>query len=223
MSNKASAGFSLRNAASYIFRQFSEDFKVINSRYKDDPEGYLGEIKVYSKDGNEELMNVSARIKFVPSKTKGKESFYKCVFTVKCDNYKIKRELFVTRTLTIEDNTLESKIRVVNQLNTYREELLNHLANSIEHRAKTKVVSEKNLELLRPELEEIKSSLGDVVKDFETNMTAGEPSIGVRINLNNNESIYTTFDGVNFSLTLLSRERSLTTQKLIAIIDAISL
>ncbi len=223
MNDTVKTGFSLRNAASYIFRQFNEEFKLRETYRKDDPEGYLGEFTLNTEDGKQKLITVSAKISYEIGIGKGKSSHYKCIFTVKCDNHKIKHGVFRTRTLTIKDNTLESKDRVIKQIKAYYSELAKLLSDAEDYNNKSKVIAEKNLELVTPELEKIKSSLSEVLKDIEAVIHNGDTDVSVRIYLNNGERIYTSFDGEHFSLILLDYRRCITTEKLIAVIDAISI
>ncbi|EGR2229621.1 hypothetical protein DZF79_15445 [Vibrio parahaemolyticus] len=221
MNDTVKTGFSLRNAASYIFRQFNEEFKLRETCRKDDPEGWLGEITLNTEDGKEKLMEVSAKISYEIGFGKGKSSHYKCIFTVKCENHKVKHGVFRTRTLTIKDNTLESKERVIKQIKAYYSELVKLLSDAEDFNNKSKVIAEKNVELVAPELEKIKSSLGDALKDIETVIRNGDTDVSVRINLNNGERIFTSFDGEHFSLMLLNNRRHIKAEKLIAVIDAV--
>ncbi|ELP5898621.1 hypothetical protein QTV49_000495 [Vibrio vulnificus] len=221
MNDTVKTGFSLRNAASYIFRQFNEEFKLRETCRKDDPEGHLGKIILNTEDGKQKLMAVSAKISYEIGFGKGKPSRYKCTFTVKCENHKIKHGTFRTRTLTIDNNVIESKWRVIKQIKSYYDELVKLLSDAEDYNNKSKIIAEKNLELVAPELEKIKSSLGDALKDIETVIQNGDTDVSVRINLNNGERIFTSFDGENFSLMLLNSRRIIKAEKLIAVIDAI--
>lgn len=223
MNDTIKSGLSLRNAASYIFRQFNEEFKFRETGHKDDTEGYLGEITLNTEDGKQKLMAVSAKIIYEIGLGKGKPSHYKCTFTVSCENHKVKHGTFRTRTLTIKDNNLESKDRVINQIKAYYAKLTKLLSYAEDFNNKSKVIAEKNLELVAPELEKIKSSLGDALKDVETATNNGDTDVSIHINLNNGERIYTRFDGENFSLMLFNKRRHIKAEKLIAVIDAISL
>lgn len=223
MSDTVKTGFSLRNAASYIFRQFNEEFKLRETYRKDDPEGCLGDITLSTEDGKEKLMVVSAKISYEIGIGKGKSSHYKCTFTIKCENHKVKHGVFRTRTLTIKDNTLESKERVIKQIKAYYAELAKLLSDAEDYNNKSRVIAEKNLELVAPELEKIKSSLSGVLKNIESEIYNGDTDVSVRIFLNNGERIYTSFDGEHFSLMLLDYRRYIKAEKLIAVIDAISL
>lgn len=221
MINTVKTGFSLRNSAFYIFRQFNEEFTLRETYSKDDPEGLVGSITLSTEDGKEKLMEVSAKISYEIGIGKGKSSHYKCTFTVKCGSHKVKHGDFRIRTLTIRDNTLKSKDRVINQIKSYHAELTKLLSDAEDYNNKSKVIADKNLELVEPELEKIKSSIGDAIKDIETVTYNGNSDVSIRINLKNGERIFTNFDGEHFSLMLVGSLRYIKAEKLIAVIEAI--
>ena len=221
MNDTVKAGFSLRDAASYIFRAFNEDFKIIDARKQDSPEGYLGEMTLNTEDGKDKLMAVSAQISHESGRGKNASSHYKCTFTIKRNNLKIKHGVFRPRTLKIKDNTLESKDRIISQIKEYYAQIIKLLSDAEDFNNKATVITDKNLELLAPELEKIKSSLGDDLKVIETVTQNGYTDVVVRIHLNSGECIFTNFNGEYFSLMLFGNLRYIKVEKLIAVIDAL--